>query len=89
MKNPSQHIIITGATGGIGAACTKLFRSRGHAVSTWDIPEVDVTDIHQVTEQFRQDVDKHGPVAALVHCAGVMEPDSATNPQNTRNMTIN
>ncbi|EEG28007.1 SDR family oxidoreductase [Corynebacterium matruchotii] len=89
MKNPPQHIIITGATGGIGAACTKLFRSRGHAVSTWDIPEVDVTNIHQVTEQFRQDVDKHGPVAALVHCAGVMEPDSATNPQNTRNMTIN
>lgn len=84
-----QHILITGASGGIGAACTELFISQGHKVTTWDLPEVDVTYMEQLKWHFREAVDKHGPVDALVHCAGVMQPDSASDPLDTTNMAVN
>ena len=86
MEGSPQRITITDATSGIGGACTTLFRSHDHVGYTRN---TGVANTHRATEWSRQDVDKHEPVATLVHCVGVMEPNSATNPQNTRNMTIN
>ena len=86
MEGTPQRITITDATSGIGGACTTLFRSHDHVGYTRN---TGVANTHRATEWSRQDVDKHEPVATLVHCVGVMEPNSATNPQNTRNMTIN
>ena len=86
MQSPPRHSIITIATGGVGGACTTLFRSHDHVGYTRN---TGVANTHRATEWSQQDIDKHEPVATLVHCVGVMEPNSATNPQNTRNMTIN
>ncbi|MDK8478379.1 SDR family oxidoreductase [Corynebacterium pseudodiphtheriticum] len=78
-----MHAVITGATGGIGRACATLFRSQNYAVSSWDLPEVDVTDPAALNRALTTAVNAHGPVNCLVHCAGVLHPDTPLNSSAT------
>jgi NAD(P)-dependent dehydrogenase (short-subunit alcohol dehydrogenase family) len=71
--------VVTGAAGGIGAACAESFRDAGYAVRGWDMSEglvdrvlwqrVDVADFDSVSEAAA-DLDR---VDVLVNCAGLSE----------------
>lgn len=77
--NSSQHILVTGAHGGIGTAVVGLLEARGFTVTPWDLPEHDVTDTRAVETAVRE-LDARTPVSGLVHTAGILHPDSALNP---------
>ncbi|WP_306515169.1 SDR family oxidoreductase [Corynebacterium sp.] len=78
-----MHTVITGANGGIGKACVELFQSRGHTITGWDLPDQDITDTASIQSALTEAINTHGPVDCLVHCAGVLQPDTPLDSANT------
>jgi len=86
-----QHVIVTGAAGGIGQACVRTFLSAGAHVTMVDVDkqrlrtlqeDLGEADITVVTSDLRdaEACDRavraaQRPVHALVHMAGVFEQD--------------
>lgn len=75
------HLLITGASGGIGAACVKYFSSPDTTLTCWDLPEVDITNPTSVRTHLAEAIATHGRIDGLIHCAGVMIPDRALAPE--------
>ncbi len=98
----SPVAVVTGAGSGVGAAVTKLLRSRGYTVAACDIAagittdahgyQLDVTD-HAAVESTVNDIETHlGPIAALANVAGVLRSASLleTSPQDwSRQFDVN
>lgn len=74
------NVLVTGAGGGIGSAAVDLLRQAGHTAHAWDIPEHDVTDPAGVAAALSSLEERHGPLDALIHCAGTLLADSALHP---------
>jgi NAD(P)-dependent dehydrogenase (short-subunit alcohol dehydrogenase family) len=81
----SQRVIITGAASGIGEATMKALRGRGAQVvgldlnATDDLVACDVTDQESVDKAVAEAVKRlGGELDALVNCAGIGLPQSAT-----------
>lgn len=77
-------MIITGAASGIGEATAKALRERGAQVVGLDLNAgddllaCDVTDQESVDKAVRAAVERLGGLDALVNCAGIGLPQSAT-----------
>ena len=77
-------MIITGAASGIGEATAKALRERGAQVvgldlnAADDLIACDVTDQESVDKAVRAAVERLGGLDALVNCAGIGLPQSAT-----------
>jgi len=77
-------VIITGAASGIGEATAKALRERGAQVvgldlnAADDLIACDVTDQESVDKAVRAAVERLGGLDALVNCAGIGLPQSAT-----------
>ncbi len=82
---PTQHqvILVTGSSGGIGAAVVAALTARGDVIVGADraplvrqeiagFYELDVTDEQQTRDVLRQVVAEHGRIDGLVHSAGVL-----------------
>lgn len=80
----SERVIITGAASGIGQATTKALRERGAEVVGLDLKAgddliaCDVTDQESVDKAVAAAVKRLGGLDALVNCAGIGLPQSAT-----------
>lgn len=74
------NVLVTGAGGGIGSAAVAALRQAGHTAHAWDIPDHDVTDPVGVDAALSALEDEHGPLDALIHCAGTLIADSALYP---------
>ena len=97
--HPSRPVLlVTGASGGIGRAVAGLARTgspdsrwtvvgwdvtRDNNTGTSDISPVDVTDPVAVSDALDAVEDEHGPVASLVHTAGIMIRDDPSDPDPT------
>lgn len=81
--------LVTGASGGIGAAVARVLEGAGATVARWDLAgepaadlragdvlAVDVTDRDAVAAAFARTEDAIGPVSILVHAAGVLRTGS-------------
>lgn len=99
-----QVALVTGSSGGIGAAVVDALRARGDIVvgadlapleghDLTDFAELDVTDEQQTTEVVRRTVAEHGRIDVLVHAAGVLggtpDPLATTTEEFERTMRIN
>jgi len=80
-----ERVILTGAAGGIGAATVAALRERGAQVVGLDLKAgdgviaCDVTDQESVDKAIRAAVERlGGGLDALVNCAGIGLPQSAT-----------
>jgi len=79
-----KRVIITGAASGIGAATAEALRERGAEVvgldleASDDLIVCDVTDQASVDCAIAQATKRLGGVDALVNCAGIGLPQSAT-----------
>ncbi len=78
----SRHIIVTGASRGIGRAVAQRFIEAGDNVTAWsrsgDAPEgsaiaasLDVADSNAVNEAAKTAIEQFGPVSAIVVNAGI------------------
>lgn len=78
-------VVVTGAAGGIGAACVARFASAGHPVVALDhgrpgappgvlTMDVDVGDAEAVADAAHLAQERVGPVGAVVCAAGVLHP---------------
>ena len=81
--------VVTGGSSGIGAACVRHLAKRGDLVIALDLPNTwsdtamqalgahayacDVTDEQAVRDTAAMIEAKHGPVSALVNCAGILQ----------------
>jgi NAD(P)-dependent dehydrogenase (short-subunit alcohol dehydrogenase family) len=80
----SKRVIITGAASGIGAATVRALNQRGAKVVGLDLDAgehlvaCDVTDQSSVDNAIAEAVKQLGGVDALVNCAGIGLPQSAT-----------
>jgi len=80
----SKRVIITGAASGIGKASAKALRDRDAEVIGLDLEAVDgliacdVTDQTSVDKAIAEATKRLGGVDALVNCAGIGLPQSAT-----------
>lgn len=81
----SQRVIITGAASGIGKATAKALRERGAEVVGLDLKAgddvlaCDVTDQKSVDAAISAALGQLGGLDALVNCAGIGLPQSATH----------
>jgi NAD(P)-dependent dehydrogenase (short-subunit alcohol dehydrogenase family) len=75
---------VTGASGGIGAACAELFAREGASVAGVDLQpdapgdlslEADVTDEQQVRDSLAQTRDRFGRIDVLFNNAGISPDD--------------
>jgi NAD(P)-dependent dehydrogenase (short-subunit alcohol dehydrogenase family) len=79
-----KRVIITGAASGIGAATAEALRERGAQVvgldlrADDDLIACDVTDQSSVDAAITEAIKRLGGVDALVNCAGIGLPQSAT-----------
>jgi NAD(P)-dependent dehydrogenase (short-subunit alcohol dehydrogenase family) len=78
------RVLITGASGGIGAAAVQLLRERGAAVVGLDLRgdgeqvlECDVRDQASVDRGVAAAIERLDGLDVLVNCAGVGDPQSA------------
>lgn len=81
----SRHVVVTGASSGIGAACARAFAAQGDKLSlgarrTDRLPEVlpeafhhalDVTEAASVAAFVEAAIDANGPIDVLVNNAGL------------------
>jgi len=81
----SRHVVVTGASSGIGAACAQAFSAQGDRLSLGArrverLPDVvanafchqlDVTDASSVEQFVAAAIAKHGPIDVLVNNAGL------------------
>jgi NAD(P)-dependent dehydrogenase (short-subunit alcohol dehydrogenase family) len=80
----SQRVIITGAASGIGEATAKALRERGAEVvgldlkADGDLVACDVSNQESVDKAIAEAVKRLGGLDALVNCAGIGLPQSAT-----------
>jgi NAD(P)-dependent dehydrogenase (short-subunit alcohol dehydrogenase family) len=80
----SQRVIITGAASGIGQATMNALRGRGAYVvgldlkATDDLVACDVTDQQSVDAAIAEALKRLGGLDAVVNCAGIGLPQSAT-----------
>lgn len=93
--------VITGGAGGIGAAIANGLAARGdHVVvidtapsaSAYPAISADVRDAEAIGAALDQIEQQHGPIGALVNCAGVMSREAAlatTEPEWSRVIGIN
>lgn len=76
-----RHVLVTGASGGIGSAVVADLTASGARVSSWDqavsgsVRAVDVRDPDGVREAWQATESAAGPIELLVHAAGVMSDD--------------
>ncbi|OII18391.1 SDR family NAD(P)-dependent oxidoreductase [Curtobacterium sp. MCBA15_013] len=99
-----QIALVTGSSGGIGAAVVTALRARGDLVVGADrapldgqeidgFLELDVTDEQRTADVVRQVVAEHGRIDVLVHAAGVLggtpDPLVTTTEEFERIMRIN
>lgn len=99
-----QVALVTGSSGGIGAAVVTALQARGDVVIGADrapldgqrlsaFHELDVTDEHRTGEVVRQLAAEHGRIDVLVHAAGVLggtpDPLVTTTEEFERVMRIN
>ncbi|WP_051764876.1 SDR family NAD(P)-dependent oxidoreductase [Streptomyces sp. NRRL F-5135] len=99
-----QVALVTGSSGGIGAAAVDALQARGDIVVGADLApldgqdiagfsELDVTDEQQTAEVVRRTVAEHGRIDVLVHAAGVLggtpDPLATTTEEFERTMRIN
>jgi NAD(P)-dependent dehydrogenase (short-subunit alcohol dehydrogenase family) len=99
-----QVSLVTGSSGGIGAAVVTALQARGDVVVGADrVPldgqeiagfyELDVTDEHQTRDVVRHVIDDYGRIDVLVHSAGVLggtpDPLVTTTEEFERVMRIN
>ena len=87
MRLDGKVCVVTGASGGIGAATVALFRREGARVVGADLApgapgelslQVDVTDERQVAEMFERVVAELGRIDVLFNNAGISPPDDAS-----------
>ncbi len=87
MRLDGKVCVVTGASGGIGAASVALFRREGARVVGADLAEgapgelslqVDVTDERQVREMYATVLAELGRVDVLFNNAGISPPDDAS-----------
>jgi NAD(P)-dependent dehydrogenase (short-subunit alcohol dehydrogenase family) len=99
-----QVSLVTGSSGGIGAAVVDALQARGDVVVGADrarldgqdiagFYELDITDEQQISDTVRQVVAEHGRLDVLVHAAGVLggtpDPLATTTEEFDRIMRIN
>lgn len=99
-----QVVLVTGSSGGIGAAVVSALQARGDTVIGADrspvngqalggFHELDVTDDQQTADVVREIIAEHGRVDVLVHAAGVLggtpDPLTTTTEEFERIMRIN
>lgn len=99
-----QVTVVTGSSGGIGAAAVRVLRARGDVVvgtdrspldgqEIDDFLELDVTDEQQTRAVVASIVERHGRIDALVHSAGVLggtpDPLATTTEEFERIMRVN
>lgn len=89
-KAPVPVSVVTGGASGIGLACAHLLRERGDRVVVLDLPGArlpdglrdagvrvvacDVSDELEIRKAAEAVEAEHGPVAALVNSAGIIQP---------------
>ncbi|WP_257890441.1 SDR family NAD(P)-dependent oxidoreductase [Rhodococcus sp. USK10] len=103
-KVAEQIVLVTGSSGGIGAAIVDALVERGDVVIGADrvgregqdlasFIDLDITDESHTRDAVRTVIDRHGRLDALVHTAGVLgetvDPLSTTTAEFERIMQIN
>jgi NAD(P)-dependent dehydrogenase (short-subunit alcohol dehydrogenase family) len=87
MRLDQKVCVVTGASGGIGAATVALFKREGARVAGADLAEgapgdlslrVDVTDEEQVRGMYETVIAELGRVDVLLNNAGISPPDDAS-----------
>jgi len=99
-----QVTMVTGSSGGIGAAAVRALRLRGDVVvgadrapldgqEIDDFLELDITDEQQTRAVIARVVQRHGRIDAVVHCAGVLggtpDPLATSTDEFERIMRVN
>lgn len=89
-----MRVLITGAAGGIGAATAAALRARGARVVGLDIAAgdglrpCDVRDQSSVDGAVGAALAELGGLDALINCAGLGHPSSATEPPDERALAV-
>jgi NAD(P)-dependent dehydrogenase (short-subunit alcohol dehydrogenase family) len=87
MRLDGKVCVVTGASGGIGAAAVALFKREGARVAGADLApgapgelslQVDVTDELQVVAMYERVAAELGPIDVLFNNAGISPPDDAS-----------
>jgi NAD(P)-dependent dehydrogenase (short-subunit alcohol dehydrogenase family) len=87
MRLDGKVCVVTGASGGIGAATVAMFKREGARVAGVDLApgapgelslQVDVTDERQVVEMYERVAAELGPIDVLFNNAGISPPEDVS-----------